>query len=459
MRIEVQIGHDDPKIYPLKESKLTIGSGENAHIQLPATEGISRKHAQISVEGDKFFITDLGSANGTFINEDRLVPGTKKEFTSFFPVRLADNVTISLLSDDEPMPEGSSLQEIIHSKSNKENSSNNDLSNKTQIISRSSFDAKPKSISSSKKSGQQKIPEKKKKETNIQLTYVLAAFIVLGAFGYHFFGTEMGMNNEEITPSSQPVNNPPENPPITPTEELAKQALPEEHKVTAIGPEDIPKEEEFKVSLNDIKCATTLEKKLCEIIPEASLSGNGALESIGKVIIVVPEKRWLEESLTVFRTTNVPPFLELDQIQRTKLLTYYLFQAIAEFNWEELEKNLFFVFYHVDQNQRSISSIVGIKSKDLTPLLKLLKEKFTPLSLQQYGKEQLKLFDQFLTIVKYIDLKNLESKASQNQIPVPQSTPIDQNPAVPLPPEAPSGFNPVPPPDLPQNNKILNPPR
>ncbi len=39
---------------------------------------ISRKHARIVHENDKFFVEDLGSTNGTFVNRGRrLLPGTK----------------------------------------------------------------------------------------------------------------------------------------------------------------------------------------------------------------------------------------------------------------------------------------------------------------------------------------------------------------------------------------------
>lgn len=34
--------------------------------------GVSRKHAQLQREGDHFLLTDLGSANGTYINGQRL---------------------------------------------------------------------------------------------------------------------------------------------------------------------------------------------------------------------------------------------------------------------------------------------------------------------------------------------------------------------------------------------------
>jgi pSer/pThr/pTyr-binding forkhead associated (FHA) protein len=36
--------------------------------------GVSREHAQLHLEGDKLYITDLGSTNGTYVRATRLTP-------------------------------------------------------------------------------------------------------------------------------------------------------------------------------------------------------------------------------------------------------------------------------------------------------------------------------------------------------------------------------------------------
>lgn len=40
-----------------------------------AEAGLSRLHARLSEQGDEWYITDLGSTNGTYVNETRLPPG------------------------------------------------------------------------------------------------------------------------------------------------------------------------------------------------------------------------------------------------------------------------------------------------------------------------------------------------------------------------------------------------
>ncbi|MBD2449371.1 FHA domain-containing protein [Nostoc sp. FACHB-152] len=42
---------------------------------LPDAEIVSRSHAQIQVDGSNYFLEDLGSSNGTFLNDTKLEPG------------------------------------------------------------------------------------------------------------------------------------------------------------------------------------------------------------------------------------------------------------------------------------------------------------------------------------------------------------------------------------------------
>lgn len=51
-----------------QEKSLVIGRGNQCDIVIPGTH-LSRRHAEISIEGNHLRIKDLGSANGTFLNE------------------------------------------------------------------------------------------------------------------------------------------------------------------------------------------------------------------------------------------------------------------------------------------------------------------------------------------------------------------------------------------------------
>lgn len=111
MRLEIIVNNEDPLIYPLNREKIVIGSLDTCDIVIKS-KNVSRKHLLIINKGENFFVVDQGSTNGSFLNEERLVPGASVEFTSFFPVRLGDSVLLTLLSDEEAQTYGSIEQTL-----------------------------------------------------------------------------------------------------------------------------------------------------------------------------------------------------------------------------------------------------------------------------------------------------------------------------------------------------------
>jgi two-component system cell cycle response regulator len=65
------------KKYSLKgHSKFILGRDKSVEIQIEDVN-VSRQHSQISREGDKMYIEDLGSRNGTFLNDEKIGEGKK----------------------------------------------------------------------------------------------------------------------------------------------------------------------------------------------------------------------------------------------------------------------------------------------------------------------------------------------------------------------------------------------
>lgn len=82
-----------PDIMPLRKSTLLIGRpsrSRNIHpdIDCEPDTGISRRQAQLTTDGTRWFIEDLGSANGTFVAEASgampttpIQPGRRRELS------------------------------------------------------------------------------------------------------------------------------------------------------------------------------------------------------------------------------------------------------------------------------------------------------------------------------------------------------------------------------------------
>lgn len=56
---------------PLVRDKTLVGRLDDCHIRVPVA-GMSRKHCEIVIDGGSIIVNDLGSSNGTYINQDRI---------------------------------------------------------------------------------------------------------------------------------------------------------------------------------------------------------------------------------------------------------------------------------------------------------------------------------------------------------------------------------------------------
>jgi pSer/pThr/pTyr-binding forkhead associated (FHA) protein len=69
--VERAPGHDSGMIYDLEGDDIVLGRGERAAIRLEDPFASSR-HARIYEQGNVIVIEDLGSTNGTYLNEELL---------------------------------------------------------------------------------------------------------------------------------------------------------------------------------------------------------------------------------------------------------------------------------------------------------------------------------------------------------------------------------------------------
>ena len=66
-KLLIKTGEQKGKTYPIRDRVVFIGRDPSNAITLPDKQ-VSRKHASISPHGSEFIIEDLGSANGTMVN-------------------------------------------------------------------------------------------------------------------------------------------------------------------------------------------------------------------------------------------------------------------------------------------------------------------------------------------------------------------------------------------------------
>ena len=97
--IKVQTGPRAGSVIPLEGSSSTIfGRGTNASFRI-SDEGASRQHAEIFRMGELFFIRDLGSRNGTLVNEKRV---SETVLRGGDHIRICDSVFMFVDGDDAP---------------------------------------------------------------------------------------------------------------------------------------------------------------------------------------------------------------------------------------------------------------------------------------------------------------------------------------------------------------------
>jgi hypothetical protein len=90
-QLVLRVGPSPGKVFPLMKNEVTIGRDINNEIVINDAE-VSRKHCRLVMSEDTFAIEDLGSTNGTWVNERRI--SGQHVLRNGETIRLGDNITL-----------------------------------------------------------------------------------------------------------------------------------------------------------------------------------------------------------------------------------------------------------------------------------------------------------------------------------------------------------------------------
>ena len=68
---------DDKITLPLDREDIILGREHELKDYLTAKNFVSRRHCRLTIEDEKLFVEDLGSANGTYVNNEKISRKTK----------------------------------------------------------------------------------------------------------------------------------------------------------------------------------------------------------------------------------------------------------------------------------------------------------------------------------------------------------------------------------------------
>ncbi len=395
MRLEILIDNSEPQIYPLNKPKILIGSHESCDIVIEAV-GVSRKHIAVLTENDNYYIIDQGSANGTYINDERLVPGNRVEFTSFFPVRISGNVLITLLSDGEADDLGlSKLDSFVKQELSKptktKTTPSSSLQDATKAISlkdlqqtRTESLIKKRSDLAQKKRAE--VPSKKMDDNKRMKVVFLVCLVAVGVASYW---------NLFLRPPEQPVDQLESS-----KNEAQKKDVPTPEPTRPVfklvDESSLLPVEKYPEILKNMPCTTDVEKYFCDKI-----------KSVERFSVQVGTSLFVFFDGTDFITkarSSLPDVVSVDQTNIEKYYKDLLYVASLLYFFEQFPRdldynlfkdlNLIFVMKVKLQDGNYIYSTLAFHPESLEKFLSALDQRYFKAS-RKFGIEALALFKEY----------------------------------------------------------------
>ena len=115
VKLYIMNGPDKGRPFDLEGDIIHIGRSPDNDIQIK-DNSVSRKHVKIIMRGDRYFVEDLNSKNGTFIDGNRISPGNEFEVKKGLPIAIGSIVTTlgeEYSGDEVTVPDSVDLSEEL----------------------------------------------------------------------------------------------------------------------------------------------------------------------------------------------------------------------------------------------------------------------------------------------------------------------------------------------------------
>jgi pSer/pThr/pTyr-binding forkhead associated (FHA) protein len=368
MYLEILIESQKPLIYLLNKPEIYIGSLTTNDIVVGST-GISRKHVKILVQDKSFFIIDQGSTNGTYLNNERLAPVKRFEFSPSESVRLGEHVFLNLIHEKgEPL---SPLQDSSAParKVTREH-------DKTQVISLKALEAAKNKKLEKKRDDllNKKILEAKKLKEQKDLYKKIAKVLLI------MFGIVVAFKYSGVFTSDK------FNKKFFPKKELAKE----------IVFEGLEEEADFKIQSNFLitkdemlihfatpKCLAFEESYFCDRIPSLKGAPSGVLKVDQNLIMFINEEEWTGQTMKLLNSRVAAKTLFEESINeafigKLNFITFLETSLNSLLDASHQNSNFYIVFYKVKEGKPELTTFFATKGT----IVPVLVTKYTEKSLK-----------------------------------------------------------------------------
>lgn len=182
-----------------------IGRSAKCTVVVPH-DGMSRQHCQIDVIDGEYFITDLGSTNGVYIDGQRIEPNRKTSYQTF--LTLSFGAVQSLIIENEESPgsirETASIAAAQRREMARENATGVTSLTKTRVMDPNKTPAaaqvnwKPKNLST------------KSNNSSMIMTYILIALIAAAAVWWYSQKEDSVETDVPVIEESRPAQEAPQ---------------------------------------------------------------------------------------------------------------------------------------------------------------------------------------------------------------------------------------------------------